>query len=82
MIFYQNMPNLHNRYKSAERKIAQKNSCLFISRILQKKVSNVHFVRKNRDNLLKNTTQKVPKHVHKRELYIMSLQKRVHHQIK
>ena len=25
MIFYQNMPNLHNRYKSAERKISQKN---------------------------------------------------------
>jgi hypothetical protein len=24
VIFYQNMPNLHNRYKSAERKIAQK----------------------------------------------------------
>jgi hypothetical protein len=23
--FYQNMPNLHNRYKSAERKIPQKN---------------------------------------------------------
>jgi hypothetical protein len=26
MIFYQNMPNLHNRYKSAERKISQKNT--------------------------------------------------------
>jgi hypothetical protein len=26
VIFYQNMPNLHNRYKSAERKISQKNS--------------------------------------------------------
>jgi hypothetical protein len=25
LIFYQNMPNLHNRYKSAERKISQKN---------------------------------------------------------
>jgi hypothetical protein len=25
VIFYQNMPNLHNRYKSAERKILQKN---------------------------------------------------------
>ena len=24
-IFYQNMPNLHNWYKSAERKISQKN---------------------------------------------------------
>jgi hypothetical protein len=25
VIFYQNMPNLHNRYKTAERKISQKN---------------------------------------------------------
>jgi hypothetical protein len=25
VIFYQNMPNLHNGYKSAERKISQKN---------------------------------------------------------
>ena len=25
VIFYQNMHNLHNRYKSAERKISQKN---------------------------------------------------------
>jgi hypothetical protein len=25
VIFYQNMPNLHNRYQSAERKISQKN---------------------------------------------------------
>jgi hypothetical protein len=25
VIFYQNMPNLHNRYKSAERNISQKN---------------------------------------------------------
>jgi hypothetical protein len=25
LIFYQNMPNLHNRYKSAERTISQKN---------------------------------------------------------
>jgi hypothetical protein len=25
VIFYQNMPNLHNLYKSAERKISQKN---------------------------------------------------------
>jgi hypothetical protein len=24
VIFYQNMPNLHNRYKAAERKISQK----------------------------------------------------------
>ena len=26
VIFYQNMSNLHNRYKSAERKISQKNT--------------------------------------------------------
>ena len=26
VIFYQNMPNLHNRYKSAERKISQKST--------------------------------------------------------
>ena len=25
VIFYQNIPNLHNRYKSVERKISQKN---------------------------------------------------------
>ena len=25
VIFYQNMPNLHNRYKSTERKISHKN---------------------------------------------------------
>jgi hypothetical protein len=25
VIFYQNMPNLHNRYKSTERKISQNN---------------------------------------------------------
>jgi hypothetical protein len=25
VIFYKNMPNLHNRHKSAERKISQKN---------------------------------------------------------
>ena len=25
VIFYQNMPNLHNRYKSAESKISQEN---------------------------------------------------------
>jgi hypothetical protein len=27
-IFYQNIPNLHNRYKSVERKISQKNPYL------------------------------------------------------
>jgi hypothetical protein len=49
--------------------------CLYLG--FYKKLSNVHFVRTNRDNLLQNTTQKVPKHMHKRELYIMSLQKLV-----
>jgi hypothetical protein len=32
VIFYQNMPNLHNRYKSAERKISQKNSEYMLSK--------------------------------------------------
>jgi hypothetical protein len=29
VIFYQNMPNLHNRYISVERKISQKNPGIF-----------------------------------------------------
>jgi hypothetical protein len=29
-IFYQNMPNLHNRYKSAERKNSQKKNGLYV----------------------------------------------------
>jgi hypothetical protein len=35
VIFYQNMPNLHNRYISAERKISQKNpdfNCSYMAR--------------------------------------------------
>ena len=31
VIFYQNMPNLHNRYKSAERKISQKETEYMLS---------------------------------------------------
>jgi hypothetical protein len=31
VIFYQNMPNLHNRYKSAQRKISQKNPELMLN---------------------------------------------------
>jgi len=34
VIFYQNMPNLHNRYKSAERKISQKNPEYMLSYFL------------------------------------------------
>ena len=30
VIFYQNMPNLHNRYKSTERKISQKNPGIYV----------------------------------------------------
>jgi hypothetical protein len=33
-IFYQNMPNLHNRYISAERKISQKNPEYMLDEIL------------------------------------------------
>ena len=34
VIFYQNIPNLHNRYKSAERKISQKNSRIYVKLLL------------------------------------------------
>jgi hypothetical protein len=37
VIFYQNMPNLHNRYKSAERKISQKNLEPYISKTIRDK---------------------------------------------
>jgi hypothetical protein len=30
VIFYQNMPNLHNRYISAERKISQKKTGIYV----------------------------------------------------
>jgi hypothetical protein len=33
-IFYQNMPNLHNRYISAERKISQKNTGIYAKLLL------------------------------------------------
>ena len=34
VIFYQNMPNLHNRYISAERKISQKNPGIYVKLFL------------------------------------------------
>ena len=34
VIFYQNMPNLHNRYKSAERKISQKKTGIYVKLLL------------------------------------------------
>jgi hypothetical protein len=35
VIFHQNMPNLHNRYKSAERKISQKSTeYIYVKRLL------------------------------------------------
>ena len=34
VIFYQNMPNLHNRYKSAKRKITQKNPGIYVKLLL------------------------------------------------
>ena len=34
VIFYKNMPNLHNRYISAERKISQKNTGIFAKLLL------------------------------------------------
>jgi hypothetical protein len=34
VIFYQNIPNLHNRYKSAERKISQKKPVIYVKLLL------------------------------------------------
>jgi hypothetical protein len=34
VIFYQNMPNLHNQYKSAERKISQKKNRIYVKLLL------------------------------------------------
>ena len=34
VIFYQNMPNLHNRYKSAEKKISQKKPGIYVKLLL------------------------------------------------
>jgi hypothetical protein len=34
VIFYQNIPNLHNWYKSAERKISQKNPRIYVKLLL------------------------------------------------
>ena len=36
VIFYQNLPNLHNQYKSAERKISQKNPEYMLIRVITK----------------------------------------------
>ena len=34
VIFYQNMPNLHNRYNSAERKILQKKKEIYVKLLI------------------------------------------------
>ena len=34
VIFYQHMPNLHNRHKSAERKISQKKPRIYVKLLL------------------------------------------------
>ena len=34
VIFYQNMPNLHNRYKLAERKISQKKTGIYVKLLI------------------------------------------------
>jgi hypothetical protein len=34
VIFYHNMPNVHNRYKSAERKISQKKPGIYVKLLL------------------------------------------------
>jgi hypothetical protein len=36
VIFHQNMPNLQNRYKSAERKISQKTTGIYVKLLLAK----------------------------------------------
>jgi hypothetical protein len=41
VIFYQNMPNLHNRYKSAERKISQKNTEYMLNYSLPSKMATI-----------------------------------------
>jgi hypothetical protein len=38
VIFYQNMPNLHNRNKSAERNISQKNPRIYVKLFLTLKL--------------------------------------------
>ena len=65
MIFYQNMPNLHNRYISAERKISQKNpeyiyneNCRMTTKCLPKMQDLIkinrkyHFSRRQRRKIL------------------------------
>jgi hypothetical protein len=34
VIFYQNMPNLHSRYKSADKKISQKKTGIYVKLLL------------------------------------------------
>jgi hypothetical protein len=38
VIFYQNMPNLHNRYKWAERKISQQSLVEIVSVVSEEKI--------------------------------------------
>jgi hypothetical protein len=47
VIFYQNMPNLHNRYKSADRKISQKNPEYMLNYSLNELRSNIQLMIKN-----------------------------------
>jgi hypothetical protein len=49
VIFYQNMPNLHNRYKSAERKISQKNPEYVLNYSLPRPPLKMAAVTKNRN---------------------------------
>ena len=41
--FYQNIPNLHNRYKSSERKISQKNQEYMLNYSLQNDIVQLKF---------------------------------------
>jgi hypothetical protein len=52
VIFYQNMPNLHNWYKSPERKISQKNLEYLLNIVkISKDCFKLYFVNK-KDNCL------------------------------
>jgi hypothetical protein len=54
VIFYQNMPYLHNRYKSAERKISQKKSLKIPIIIYRRRTDNTMTYRK-KDKWIKHT---------------------------
>jgi hypothetical protein len=58
VIFYQNMPNLHNLYKSAERKISQKNLEYMLNYSFpcscSKKMSSFRFIIKQQWTIEKN----------------------------